>query len=383
VPGAIDAPGTIYIHPLLADWRNSVYQPPVDSAEGFSRERTVRVRKGRLAASKGRGKAGALIFSFGTLPAAERWLEETCNPFRLLLDPERTVYKAYGLERSLARSWNLRTIWRYVQLLTSGRRWRSIQGDSAQLGGDFVVDANGIVQLAHRSHDPAQHPPRLSHLLDRRHASIGRHPRGEISQRHDGTDRARSGPSHEMKGHGEPNMNRHFSWAVIALAALLLVSACGATPVPPTATATATSPAPSPTEPPAAEPSPLPVAGEKGNADVLHVRAVQSSDGNWTFHVTVQHPDTGWEDYADGWDVLTPDDQVLKPDPDSPFTRLLLHPHENEQPFTRSQAGIIIPSGVSRVRVRAHDLVDGYGGREMWVDLTAASGEGFEVESLP
>ena len=74
---------------------------------------------------------------------------------------------------------------------------------------------------------------------------------------------------------------------------------------------------------------------------------------------------------------LTPDDQVLRPDPDSPFTRLLLHPHENEQPFTRSQAGIVIPSGVSRVRVRAHDLVDGYGGREVWVDLTVASGEGF------
>ena len=107
----------------------------------------------------------------------------------------------------------------------------------------------------------------------------------------------------------------------------------------------------------------------------MHVRAVQSSDGNWTFHVTVEHPDTGWEDYADGWDVLAPDDEVLRPDPDSPFTRLLLHPHENEQPFTRSQAGIVIPSGVSRVRVRAHDLVDGYGGREVWVDLTVASGE--------
>ena len=184
-----------------------------------------------------------------------------------------------------------------------------------------------------------------------------------------------------MKGHGEPNMFRYLFWSIIALAALLLVSACGATPIP--ATATATSPPPSPTAQPPVEPSPLPAAEEKGNADVLHVRAVQSSDGYWTFHVTVQHPDTGWEDYADGWDVLTPDGQVLKPDPDSPFTRLLLHPHENEQPFTRSQSGIVIPAGVGRVRVRAHDLVDGYGGREVWVDLTVASGEGFEVEALP
>jgi hypothetical protein len=96
--------------------------------------------------------------------------------------------------------------------------------------------------------------------------------------------------------------------------------------------------------------------------------------------VTVEHPDTGWEDYADGWDVLTPDGAVLKPDPESPFTRLLLHPHETEQPFTRSQSGIVIPASETRVRVRAHDLVDGFGGREALVDLTVASGKGFEVE---
>jgi len=172
-----------------------------------------------------------------------------------------------------------------------------------------------------------------------------------------------------VKGYGGTNTFRRSWWVVIALLALLLVSACGSTPGPPAETATATVP-PQATE-------------EKGNADVLHVRAVQSGDGSWTFSVTVDHPDTGWEDYADGWDVLTPDGQVLKPDPDSPFTRLLLHPHETEQPFTRSQSGIVIPTGASRVLVRAHDLVDGYGGQEVWVDLTVASGEGFVVETIP
>jgi hypothetical protein len=110
------------------------------------------------------------------------------------------------------------------------------------------------------------------------------------------------------------------------------------------------------------------------------VRAVQAADGTWTFHVTVQHPDTGWEDYADGWDVLAPDGTVIKPDPEGPFTRLLLHPHVDEQPFTRSQSRIAIPPDVTQVRVRAHDLVDGYGGREVVVDLTVSSGPDFEVE---
>jgi hypothetical protein len=116
---------------------------------------------------------------------------------------------------------------------------------------------------------------------------------------------------------------------------------------------------------------------------VEYVRAVQGADGSWTFHVTVRHPDTGWEDYADGWDVLLPDGTAVKPDPKSRFTRLLLHPHETEQPFTRSQSGIVIPEGVSQVLVRAHDLVDGYGGRTVTVDLAAGSGPDFEVQRQP
>jgi hypothetical protein len=116
-----------------------------------------------------------------------------------------------------------------------------------------------------------------------------------------------------------------------------------------------------------------------GNADVEFVRAMQAADGTWRFDVTVRHPDTGWQDYADGWDVLTPDGQVLKAKESDPFTRLLVHPHENEQPFTRSQSRIVVPDGVTRLIVRAHDLVDGFGGREIEVDLTRDQGQGFEV----
>ncbi len=116
------------------------------------------------------------------------------------------------------------------------------------------------------------------------------------------------------------------------------------------------------------------------NADVVFVSARETAPGTWTFTVTVAHPDTGWDDYADGWDVVLPDGTVILPNPADPFTRLLLHPHENEQPFTRSQSGIVIPADVSRVRVRAHDLVDGWGGHAIAVDLTVAAGEGFEVQ---
>jgi len=102
--------------------------------------------------------AKVLIVTFGTFPAAQEWLAETCSPFQLLLDPERKVYDTYSLDRSLWRSWNLRTMWRYVQLLSTGRQWRGIQGDSAQLGGDFIIGADGIVRLAYRSRDPVDRP---------------------------------------------------------------------------------------------------------------------------------------------------------------------------------------------------------------------------------
>lgn len=118
----------------------------------------------------------------------------------------------------------------------------------------------------------------------------------------------------------------------------------------------------------------------RGDADVLYVKAVENVDGNWTFHVTVSHPDKGWDDYADGWDVVTPDGTALKPESSAKFTRTLLHPHVNEQPFTRSQSGIIIPTGETKVRVRAHDIVDGYGGKEIIVDLDITKGNGYQVE---
>lgn len=99
-----------------------------------------------------------LLLSFGTPSGARAWLKETGAPFPLLLDPSRNVYKSYGLRRSWHGSWNPRTLWRYIQLMMAGRRWRGIQGDSTQLGGDFVIDRHGTVQLAYRSEDPTDRP---------------------------------------------------------------------------------------------------------------------------------------------------------------------------------------------------------------------------------
>lgn len=70
------------------------------------------------------------------------------------------------------------------------------------------------------------------------------------------------------------------------------------------------------------------------------------------FDVTVLHPDTGWEHYADGYEVLDSDGNRLG-------YRLLRHPHVNEQPFTRSLS-LELPDGTNEVFLRAHCSVDGW-----------------------
>jgi len=107
----------------------------------------------------------------------------------------------------------------------------------------------------------------------------------------------------------------------------------------------------------------------QGNADVVKAHARNTGPGIWSFSVTVQHPDSGWEDYADGWDVVLPDGTVVKPAANEEFTRTLWHPHVNEQPFTRSQGGVEIPAGVEEVTIRAHDIRDGFGGKKVIVKL--------------
>ena len=94
--------------------------------------------------------------------------------------------------------------------------------------------------------------------------------------------------------------------------------------------------------------------------------------GTWWVNVTLRHADTGWEHYADAWRVVGPDGAELG-------KRVLYHPHENEQPFTRSLSGVKIPQGVTTVWVEAHDNVHGWNKTRLEVDLTKSSGPGFKV----
>jgi len=88
-------------------------------------------------------------------------------------------------------------------------------------------------------------------------------------------------------------------------------------------------------------------------ADVMEVEA-SGSENNFTFSVTIRSPDTGCEQFADWWEVITTDGQLI-------YRRILLHSHVNEQPFTRNGGPVNIDN-TQEVIIRAHMNNAGYGG---------------------
>ena len=96
-----------------------------------------------------------------------------------------------------------------------------------------------------------------------------------------------------------------------------------------------------------------------GLADVLRVEIRPSArPGHYQVDVTLRHADEGRRHYANRWEIIGPDGAILA-------TRVLAHPHVHEQPFTRGLANVKIPYEFTWIKVRAHDLVHGYGGREV------------------
>jgi hypothetical protein len=91
-------------------------------------------------------------------------------------------------------------------------------------------------------------------------------------------------------------------------------------------------------------------------ADVTAVK-VTGTAGNYTFHITVESPDTGCDQYADWWEVISPSGKLI-------YRRILAHSHVDEQPFTRS-GGKVTMTAKEEVIVRAHMNSSGYGGRAM------------------
>jgi len=99
-----------------------------------------------------------------------------------------------------------------------------------------------------------------------------------------------------------------------------------------------------------------------GEPSVLDATAVANPNGTYSISATIAHGDEGWKHYADAFEVLDGRGSILA-------TRVLYHPHVDEQPFTRSIADVKVPVGLTQVTIRARDSVHGYGKRQFKLKL--------------
>lgn len=100
------------------------------------------------------------------------------------------------------------------------------------------------------------------------------------------------------------------------------------------------------------------------DAQVLGATATETGSG-WSVSVTIAHDEAGWDDYADGWRIENAVGDTLG-------TRVLHHPHANEQPFTRSLSNVSLPEGAESIWIRARTSVDGWGKDRFELKLPAA-----------
>lgn len=81
-----------------------------------------------------------------------------------LPDPEKKLYKLYGVgEGRLRDVLAPRTLLYYARAALKGQRFWEARPDGKkaevkQLGGNFVVDTEGMLRLAHPSSEPADRP---------------------------------------------------------------------------------------------------------------------------------------------------------------------------------------------------------------------------------
>ncbi len=95
------------------------------------------------------------------------------------------------------------------------------------------------------------------------------------------------------------------------------------------------------------------------------------SEDNYNFSVTLKSPDTGCDQYADWWEVLDKEGNLI-------YRRILAHSHVNEQPFTRSGGPVAIKENTF-VYIRGHMNELGYGSLVFGGTIK----DGFESIELP
>lgn len=99
------------------------------------------------------------VVTFELNVVAENYLQQSRLRWPFLVDSDRQLYHGYGMYRG--RWWDLAgpaATMVYFRLFAKGRTRKKTTGDVKQLGGDVVVDPDGIVRFHYVGNGPADRP---------------------------------------------------------------------------------------------------------------------------------------------------------------------------------------------------------------------------------
>eukprot|EP01087_Luapelamoeba_hula_P018144 TRINITY_DN5813_c0_g1_i1.p1 TRINITY_DN5813_c0_g1~~TRINITY_DN5813_c0_g1_i1.p1 ORF type:complete len:168 (+),score=20.07 TRINITY_DN5813_c0_g1_i1:249-752(+) len=113
-----------------------------------------------------------VLVSFVAGEGARQWRGQVgADPghYLMLIDPQRTLYKKFGLGCDGDSVWSVKVLAWYAWQKLRGKTLHPADGDPTQLGGDFLLGKqSGRCIMAYRSTDPLDRPT-VRHILDTLH----------------------------------------------------------------------------------------------------------------------------------------------------------------------------------------------------------------------
>ncbi|MEZ5932316.1 MAG: hypothetical protein R3F54_10245 [Alphaproteobacteria bacterium] len=97
-------------------------------------------------------------------------------------------------------------------------------------------------------------------------------------------------------------------------------------------------------------------------ADVQIKRDNPDQPGIFHVRVTIEHEDTGWDDYVEAWEIYGPDGKIMA-------VRPFFEPELEDQQTVSALAGVVIPDDIKTVTIRARAHPVGLAGDPVEVQI--------------
>ena len=100
-----------------------------------------------------------ILVGLGTPDRAESFKKQFSLSFPIICDPEKKLYKTFGLGRgSVASMASPALLLKGLKTLSRGHTLGMPRDDVLQMPGVFLIDTSGNIRYAHYSKDPSDNP---------------------------------------------------------------------------------------------------------------------------------------------------------------------------------------------------------------------------------